>query len=263
MAPGPVEQAASRPHTRPVPLIAGVAGIVVLAVVVTLLVAGRGHSKPTAAASSTATTAPSTSAALSPSEIYQRVGPSVAVVETAKGALGTGVIATTTGSVLTADHVIADKSAITIVFADGTRSKATVVSVDAAIDIALLQPATLPQPVVPATIGGDAAVGSQVVAIGNPLGLTYSVSSGVVSGLNRTAKTDSGQFRGLVQFDASVNPGSSGGPLLDTKGNVIGIVLSIADPGKDDAFAGIAFAVPIGAAVGGTGGKGPGNGPHI
>ena len=116
----------------------------------------------------------------------------------------------------------------------------------------------------PATIGGGATVGGAVVAIGNPLGLTYSVSSGVVSGLNRTAKTDSGSFAGLIQFDASVNPGSSGGPLLDGKGNVIGIVISIADPGGDDAFAGVAFAVPIGAAVGGSGGTGPGNGgPHI
>ena len=100
-----------------------------------------------------------------------------------------------------------------------------------------------------------------VVAIGNPLGLSFSVSSGVVSGLGRTAKTDEGTFAGLIQFDASVNPGSSGGPLLDAKGNVIGIVVSIADPGRDDAFAGIGFAVPIGTALGGAG-RGSGNGPQ-
>ena len=104
-------------------------------------------------------------------------------------------------------------------------------------------------------------VGDPVVAIGNPLGLTDSVSAGVVSGLNRTAKTAEGTFSGLIQFDASVNPGSSGGPLLDANGNVIGIVLSIADPGRDDAFAGIAFAVPIGTALGG-GGPGAGGGPQ-
>ena len=149
-------------------------------------------------------------------------------------------------------------------FADGTKSTATVASSDPTTDIAVLTPATLPQPVVPATIGGSADVGAAVVAIGNPIGLTYSVSSGVVSGLNRTAKTDNGQFSGLIQFDASVNPGSSGGPLLDAKGNVIGIVESIAEPGGVDQFAGIAFAVPIGAALGGGGaGPGPGNGPQI
>ena len=107
-------------------------------------------------------------------------------------------------------------------------------------------------------------MGGPCVAIGNPLGLTYSVSSGVVSGLDRTADTDHGKQSGLIQFDASVNPGSSGGPLLDAKGDVIGIVVSIAEPvGADDAFAGIAFAVPIGAALGGGGpGGGPG-GPQI
>ena len=142
----------------------------------------------------------------------------MAVVQTAKGALGTGVIANTAGAVMTANHVIADGSAITIIFADGTKSAATVASADPTTDIAMLTPATLPQPVVAATIGGSAAVGSAVVAIGNPLGLTYSVSSGVVSGLNRTATTDSGKFSGLIQFDASVNPGSSGGPLHRRQG---------------------------------------------
>ncbi len=242
-------------------MIGGGVVILVLIVVVALL-ATRGGSPAKAASGPTASASPSATKTPTVSDIYQPVGPSVAVIQTAAGALGTGVIATSTGAVLTANHVIADGSAITIIFADGTKSAATVASADPTTDIAVLTPATLPQPIVPATIGGDAAVGSDVVAIGNPLGLTYSVSSGVVSGLNRTATTENGQFSGLIQFDASVNPGSSGGPLLDAKGNVIGIVVSIADPGEDDAFAGIAFAVPIGAAVGG-GGTGQGNGPQI
>jgi S1-C subfamily serine protease len=168
------------------------------------------------------------------------------------------VIVTADGTVLTANHVIADRSAISLVFADGTKSAATIASADPKHDVATLAPATLPQPVVPATLGGSAEVGGEVVAIGNPLGLTYSVSSGVVSAVGRTATTNGGRFGGLIQFDASVNPGSSGGPLLDADGNVIGIVLSIADPGRDDAFAGIAFAVPIGTALGGGPGGGPG-----
>jgi putative serine protease PepD len=265
MATGSGDVAPSPPRATRAPLVAAGVAILALVVVIALLVfTGRGSDDPKASAAPTTTPSPSASASLTVNDIYQRVGPSVAVVRTAKGALGTGVIATATGAVLTANHVVADKSAVSIVFADGTRSTATVVSTDAAIDIAVLKPATLPQPIVAATIGGGATVGGSVVAIGNPLGLTYSVSSGVVSGLNRTAKTDTGQFAGLIQFDAAVNPGSSGGPLLDAKGNVIGIVISIADPGGDDAFAGVAFAVPIGAAVGGGGdGTGPGGGPHI
>jgi S1-C subfamily serine protease len=97
-----------------------------------------------------------------------------------------------------------------------------------------------------------------VVAIGDPIGLAYSVSSGVVSGLDRTATTDNGKFSGLIQFDAAVNPGSSGGPLLDSRGVVIGIVVALANPAHADAFAGIAFAVPIATALGG-----PGRGPQI
>jgi S1-C subfamily serine protease len=101
------------------------------------------------------------------------------------------------------------------------------------------------------------------VAIGNPLGLTYSVSTGVVSGVGRTATSDGGDLSGLLQFDASVNPGSSGGPLLDDHGLMVGVVVAIADPGGDKAFAGIGFAVPIGVALGGgSPGQGPG-GPQI
>ena len=240
--------------------------IVVLLVVLAFAVAGSGSSSPKAGAAGSASPTPSASATTpTVSDIYQRVGPSVAIVRTAKGALGTGVIAADDGTVLTADHVISDGSAISIVFADGTTSQATVASADAKTDIATLTPATLPQTVVPATIGGGVQVGGPVVAIGNPLGLTYSVSSGVIAGVNRTADTDHGKFSGLIQFDASVNPGSSGGPLLDGKGNVIGIVVSIAEPAGADAFAGIAFAVPIGAALGGGAGPsgGPGGGPQL
>jgi S1-C subfamily serine protease len=246
-----------RPSARPLGLLAaGAVVLVALVVAVMMLVSGGENS----VAAPMPTPTPTPSASLSVSEIYQRVGPSVAVVRTARGALGTGVIVTGAGTVLTANHVISDGSAVTVVFADGTRSAATVATADPTNDIATLRPATLPETVVPATIGGGAEVGGPVVAIGNPLGLTYSVSSGVISAVDRPANTDSGRFTGLIQFDASVNPGSSGGPLLDAGGNVIGIVISIADPGGDDAFAGIAFAVPVGTALGG--GPGGGGGPR-
>ncbi|WP_343983331.1 S1C family serine protease [Streptosporangium amethystogenes] len=209
---------------------------------------------------------PTPSAMLTVPDVFKRVGPSVVVIQAGKS-LGTGVIAAEDGTILTAHHVVkgtSNKGAenVTVTFADGTRTKAVVASSNPKLDVATLKPAKLPEIVIPATLGGTATVGVPVVAIGNPLGLTYSVSTGVVSGLNRTAKD--GGLNGLIQFDASVNPGSSGGPLLDARGLVIGIVVSIADPGGDEAFAGIAFAVPIGAALGGGEGDGPpGGGPEI
>ena len=193
-------------------------------------------------------------------DIYQRIAPSVVIVRSSHD-LGTGVIVADDGTILTANHVIARGGTITVTFADGTTANAVVAAADPKLDIATLTPAKLPQIVVAATLGGAAQVGAPVVAIGNPLGLTDSVSAGVISGLDRTADTDNGTFSGLIQFDASVNPGSSGGPLLDAHGLVIGIVVSIATPGNGDAFAGIGFAVPIGAALGG--GTGPGQGPQI
>jgi S1-C subfamily serine protease len=195
------------------------------------------------------------------SQIYQRVRPSVVIIR-AGNALGTGVIVADNGAIMTANHVIAGTRDINVTFADGTTARAAVASADPKQDIATLVTTARPEVLVPATLGGSANVGASVIAVGNPLSLAYSVSSGIVSGLNRTAETHDGKYSGLIQFDAPVNPGSSGGPLLDAQGLVIGIVVSIADPGHDDAFAGIGFAVPIGSAIGG--GRGAlGNGPQI
>jgi S1-C subfamily serine protease len=241
----------------------GLTVIVVLLVTVAVL-ATRLLSVPPAASPSAPAPSPSPSAtaSLTVPAIYQRVAPSVVGIQAGRG-FGTGVIVADDGTIVTADHVIADASAIVVTYADGTLTRASVVSANKQLDIALLVPARLPQIVVPATLGGAADVGAPVVAIGNPLGLTDSVSSGVVSGLDRSADTDTGKRSGLIQFDAAVNPGSSGGPLLDGRGMVIGIVVALADPDGQDAFAGIGFAVPIGAALGGTAGNSPGTGPQI
>ncbi|GAA2999623.1 S1C family serine protease [Streptosporangium longisporum] len=251
---------------------AGAGVLVVVALLAYWLGSGGGDGREAAPVPSAT---PTSSAALTVPDVFRRVGPSVVVVQAGKS-LGTGVIAAEDGTILTAHHVVEDASGkgtsgkgagdVTVTFADGTRAKAVVASSDPKRDIATLKPAKLPEILVPATLGGAAAVGAPVVAIGNPLGLTYSVSTGVVSGLNRSAaRIDKGRgLSGLIQFDASANPGSSGGPLLDARGLVIGIVVSIADPGGDEAFAGIAFAVPIGAALGGGDGDGPpGDGPQI
>jgi S1-C subfamily serine protease len=240
-------------------LAAGMVLLLVVAILATWLASTPGTQKAAAAPSPKPT--PTTSLAVP--AIYQRVAPSVVTIRAGQD-LGTGVIVADDGTIVTADHVVAGGGSITVTFADGTTAGAIVASADTKMDIAVLHPARLPQIVVPATLGGGADVGASVVAIGNPLGLTDSVSSGIVSGLNRTADTDTGKRTGLIQFDAAVNPGSSGGPLLDNRGMVIGIVIAIADPDGQDAFAGIGFAVPIGSALGGgAGGGGPGKGPQI
>lgn len=243
-------------------LAAGLAFVVVLLGVIAVLAVRLSGATPTASApAATPGSAPASAPSLTVPHIYQRVAPSVVVVRTSHK-LGTGVIAADDGTILTADHIIAGGGTITVTFADGTTAAAAVAAADPKMDIAVLTPAKLPQIVVPATLGGSADVGAPVVAIGNPLGLIDSVSAGVVSGLGRTADTADGKFSGLIQFDASVNPGSSGGPLLDMNGRVVGIVVSLAAPSGADAFAGIGFAVPIGAALG-AGGNGPGKGPQI
>ena len=123
------------------------------------------------------------------------------------------------------------------------------------MDIAIIQTDQRPDVVVPATFGGTPAVGSRVYAVGNPLGLSGSISTGVVSATGRTIGRDEGEpLEDLIQFDAAVNPGSSGGPLLDDNAQLIGIVTALANPTGEDFFSGIGFAVPIqnaGAAAGG------------
>ena len=100
-------------------------------------------------------------------------------------------------------------------------------------------------------LGGGGAVGDQAFAVGHPLGYVGSLTAGVISGLDRSVKVNNGKtLKGLIQFDAAVNPGNSGGPLLNRGGEVIGIVTALANPSPDGHFLGIGFAVPIGAAGG-------------
>jgi putative serine protease PepD len=254
----PRPAAARGPGRRGVAVLAVTVVLVALAAVIVVL-ATRGEATRTA--SPAATPRPTAAASPSVSTIYQRVRPSVVVIRT-NNALGSGVIVADDGTIVTANHVIAGATQITVTFFDGTTTSATLVSANPKLDVAVLSPASLPEVVVPAALGGGTDVGAPVIAVGNPLGLADSVSAGVVSGLNRTAQTAQGTYSGLIQFDASVNPGSSGGPLLDGRGLIVGIVVSIANPAHEDAFAGIGFAVPIGAALGG-GGTGPGHGPQI
>jgi S1-C subfamily serine protease len=259
------DQGSRRGHGRLWALSA--AGVLVVAMVIIAALAFKlGSGSATSADRASATATPTRAVTATPlpvTDLYRQVVPSVVLITTSKGALGSGAIVTDTGLVLTANHVVSGGGDISIVFADGTKTSGTIAAAYLKIDIATLTPKKLPEVVVPATLGGGVAVGSDVVAIGNPLGLRDSTTTGVVSGLNRTSKTTAGAVSGLIQFDAAVNPGSSGGPLLNPQGLVVGVIVSIADPGGDDAFAGIGFAVPIGTALAGDSGPGQGGGPRL
>jgi S1-C subfamily serine protease len=163
--------------------------------------------------------------------------------------LGTGVIVDAKGDILTALHVVNGASALKVTFADGTVSAAFIEASDPTHDIAVVASERLPAVIVPAVLGGNPQIGDEAFAVGNPLDLVASLSAGVISGLDRTFKVSGGRtLSGMIQFDAAVNPGSSGGPLLNTKGQVIGIVIGLANAAGTDEFAGIGFAMPIGTA---------------
>jgi S1-C subfamily serine protease len=198
-------------------------------------------------------------AAIQPSLVLIQVkGPSVNGSET--DGLGSGVVIDDAGDILTALHVVADAVAIQVTFADGSQSSASVLNATPATDTAVLKADQPPATIVAATLGNpnNMAVGDEVYAVGSPFGLVNSITAGVISGFNRSFKApDSGtELQGLIQIDAAVNPGNSGGPLLNRYGQVIGIVEGIANPTGQDVFIGIGFAVPI-TAAGGTFGSPP------
>ena len=191
--------------------------------------------------------------------VYEAILPPFVVIQSERGpgsrpGVGSGVIINADGEILTSLHVVDGATAVRVSFSDGTESAARMTASDPDHDIAVLTPARLPEVVVPAVLGGGAQVGDEAYVVGNPLGLTASLSTGVISGLDRSFPLGNGRtLGGMIQFDAAVNPGNSGGPLLNRNGQVIGIVTGLANPAGDDRFSGIGFAVPIGTAGGAAG----------
>ena len=197
--------------------------------------------------------------------VYANVQPSLVLIEsdstgadgTPHHGLGTGVIVDAAGDVLTALHVVADATAIKLTFADGSTTTAEVAVRQPENDIAVLKPDRLPEVLVPATLGNPNAVqvGSEAYVVGNPFGLYGSLSAGVVSGVGRSFEVPGSDvvLHGLIQVDAAVNPGNSGGPLLNRGGQVVGIVTGLVNPTKEDVFVGIGLAVPIDVAGGAAG----------
>jgi S1-C subfamily serine protease len=197
--------------------------------------------------------------------VYAAVRPSLVLIESegsdpdvrTDDGQGTGVVITDAADILTALHVVRDAETITVRFADGTRAGATIESADEENDIAVLAPDTVPAVIVPAVLGNPAAlrIGSEAFVVGNPFGLYGSLSNGVVSGLERSFRDPETEVvhTGLIQIDAAVNPGNSGGPLLDRDGRVVGIVTALINPTEQHVFIGIGLAVPIDVAGGAAG----------
>jgi S1-C subfamily serine protease len=163
--------------------------------------------------------------------------------------LGTGVVIVDSGIILTNLHVVAGANRIELTFHDGARSPAHMTGAQIHNDLAVLQAQKLPDDLKAATMRSTAELqpGDGVVAVGFPFGIGPSVSSGVVSGLKRSFRSQEGkqQIGNLIQFDAAANPGNSGGPLVTMDGEVVGIVTAILNPNEQRTFVGIGFAVPI------------------
>ena len=193
--------------------------------------------------------------------VYAHIQPSVVQVIGTNAAgepsSGAGVIIDEMADILTSLHVVADARTITVRFFDGTEARADVAATLPDKDIAVLRPRNAPAQVVPATMGDPSrlAIGSPAFVIGHPFGLTGSLSAGVISGLDRsmTAPGLAKPLTGLIQFDAAVNPGNSGGPLVDANGEVVGIVTGLVNPAGQKVFSGVGFAVTIDQAAGALG----------
>ena len=162
-------------------------------------------------------------------------------------ATGSGFVVDSQGHIVTAEHVIDGATSIKVTFSDGVTRTATLVGKDAATDVAVLKVDPSGLTLHPIALGSSTAlgVGDAVVAIGSPFGYEESVSTGIVSGLDRTIQAPNGYtVAHAIQTDAALNPGNSGGPILDSSGRVVGIADQIATGGTDQG-SGVGFAVPI------------------
>ncbi len=197
--------------------------------------------------------------------VYRIIQPSLILIQTQyAGAgsqpdhgLGSGVIVDDAGDILTSLHVVANATEVRVTFADGTQSAAQVTVKQPQNDIAVLRADQPPAQIVPAVLGNPNAmrIGDEVYAVGNPFGLYGSISAGVISAFDRSFQPTGSdvKLQGLIQIDAAVNPGNSGGPLLNRDGQVIAIVTGLVNPTDQDVFIGIGFATPITAAGGAAG----------
>jgi putative serine protease PepD len=219
----------------------------------------------TSAAPSSGTFTAAKGSGLTPQQLYSKDAGSVVEIKTVfpgttdifgqstgqQQALGTGFVVSKDGYILTNAHVVSENGStvhsVTVSFKNGTQVQGTVVGADESTDVALIKVDPSQTPTLnPLPLGDSSkvAVGESVVAIGNPLGLDLSLSSGVVSATGRDLQSPNGAtIKGGIQTDTAINPGNSGGPLIDSTGHVIGITEQI--DSQSGGNEGIGFAVPI------------------
>ncbi|HEX9938500.1 MAG TPA: trypsin-like peptidase domain-containing protein [Longimicrobium sp.] len=174
--------------------------------------------------------------------VARQVTPAVVSISTRTGA-GSGVLVRRDGVILTNAHVVGNSRDVVVGMQNGQQVPGTVLGRDPQLDVAVVRVAGGNFPVAPLGDSDRLSVGQTAIAIGNPLGLDRTVTTGVVSAVNRSL---GGQFDALIQTDAAINPGNSGGPLLNTAGQVIGInTIVLRDPTGYGAAPGLGFAIPI------------------
>jgi putative serine protease PepD len=208
-----------------------------------------GNDQPVATAASTAAATVTEGDNLA--AIVAKVQPSIVTVMVdgaRSSSLGSGVVLSADGLVLTNNHVIASDGTVSVRLSSGRTVPAKVVATDTGHDLALVQASGLTG-LTPATFGADdsVAVGDTVLAFGAPLGLENTVTSGIVSALDRSVDTGDEKLTGLLQTDAAINEGNSGGALVDLSGHVIGINVAIATASDTDSGSiGVGFSIPAG-----------------
>ena len=255
--PGPPSTPPMRPRKRRRP---GPVGAIVLLALILALIFGTGlfsgwefahaSTTTTAGTTSTATSSSTTSLQAQQEAAIAKVEPSVVeiIVTTAQGEqLGSGVIIDAQGDIVTNNHVVSGAQSITVVLSNGSTEQGQLIGTSASNDLAVVRIAPYAHMVI-AQLGDSSklVVGRDVIAVGNPLGITETATEGIVSALNRSIPESSGvTIPNAIQTSAAVNPGNSGGALINLQGQLIGITFaSAANTQTNTAADGINFAIP-------------------